>query len=118
MLVVAGATCTVAVRFVTDVVAVDVLVSVTVSVFAGSVTVFVSVVMEGRMVVVSLVVVSAAAALPALAASPAPTASNTMSGTRRTVGRELTWSGPLGRAGDACQVGRRRHHDGARGSRE
>jgi hypothetical protein len=76
---VAGVNCTVAVRFVTEVVApgaVAVLVSVTVSVLAGVVTVRVVV----ASVVVAAAVVLAAMLVPVgLAASPAPTASSTTS---------------------------------------
>jgi hypothetical protein len=74
----AGVTCTLAVRFVTDVVAVAVLVSVRVSVFAGCVTVRVSVVTAAvRVVLVSLVVEAATAVPPALTAIPPPMASAT-----------------------------------------
>jgi hypothetical protein len=82
----------VAVRFVTDVVlgaAVSVLVSVTVSVLAGSVIVRVSVAVVAAVVVVSVVVVSAVATLPTPAASPAPMASGASSRINGTLPREV-----------------------------
>lgn len=94
MLAVAGVTCTVAVRFVTEVVASGaeaVVVSVTVSVLEGAVTVRVAVLAVPGAVVVAAVVPAAVLVPVALAPSPAPTASSTNSRGSRRMRRDVTW---------------------------
>jgi hypothetical protein len=107
---VAGVNCTVAVRFVTEVVASGaeaVVVSVTVSVLEGAVTVRVAVAVEAGAVVVAAVVMAAVLVPVALAPSPAPTASSTNSRESRRMRPDVTWrlSPPVcGRSGAATIV--------------
>ena len=94
MVAVAGVNCTLAVRFVTEVVAPGpeaVVVSVTVSVLAGAVTVRVASVAVAGGVVVAAVVLAALLVPVALAASPAPTANSTTSRLGRRMRRDSTW---------------------------
>lgn len=91
---VAGVNCTVAVLFVTEVVASGaeaVVVSVTVSVLEGAVTVRVAVLAVAGAVVVAAVVLAAVLVPVALAPSPAPTASSTTSRGSRRMRRDVMW---------------------------
>jgi hypothetical protein len=121
---VAGVNCTVAVRFVTEVVASGaeaVVVSVTVSVLEGAVTVRVAVPALAGAVVVAGVVLAAVLVPVALAPSPAPMASSTTSRGRPRMRRDVTLRlspavcGPATvwpRLFTGCQHHRREHGDG------
>lgn len=94
MLAVAGVNCTVAVRFVTEVVASGaeaVVVSVTVSVLEGAVTVRVAVLGVAGALVVADVVLAAVLVPVALAPSPAQTISSTAGRGSRRMRRDVTW---------------------------
>jgi hypothetical protein len=91
---VAGVNCTVPVRFVTEVVASGeeaVVVSVTVSVLEGAVTVRVVVLAVAGAVVLAVVVLAAMLVPVALVPSAATTASSTTGRGSRRMRRDLTW---------------------------